>query len=319
MTTYAMKPAPMPAVIEYVNGISTIVRNAGIAISESSQAMSLTWLIIRKPTSTSAGTAASLGMCSTSGTASVDSRNSTPVTTDARPVRAPSPTPEADSMYDVLLETPAAPPAAAAIESTIRIFCAPAGVPSASLRPASAPIAVIVPIVSKKSASRSVKTSSAAVTTPARSNPLNRLKSPSSEKSGLAKILSGQSGTLRFQPLEVALPPLAGRSAMAWTMPATIGRDDDADQDRAGYATRVQRDHQQQAEDEHQHGPAGEVAADAELDRRCADAGRTYEAGVDEADERDEQADAHRDRGLELAWHGVEHRFSEAGQHEDAG
>ena len=29
-TTYDTKPAPMPAEIEYVNGISTIVRNAGM-------------------------------------------------------------------------------------------------------------------------------------------------------------------------------------------------------------------------------------------------------------------------------------------------
>ena len=53
------KPAPMPAVIEYVNGMSTIVRNAGIAISRSSQSMLLTCCIIRKPTMTSAGAAAS--------------------------------------------------------------------------------------------------------------------------------------------------------------------------------------------------------------------------------------------------------------------
>jgi hypothetical protein len=43
------------------------------------------------------------------------------VTTLAKPVRAPSPTPADDSMYDVLLETEAAPPAAAAIESTTRM------------------------------------------------------------------------------------------------------------------------------------------------------------------------------------------------------
>ena len=78
--------------------MSTIVRNAGIAISRSSQSMSVTWLIIRKPTSTSAGAAASCGMIATSGANIVDSRNSTPVTTLASPVRAPSPTPDADSM-----------------------------------------------------------------------------------------------------------------------------------------------------------------------------------------------------------------------------
>ena len=69
-----------------------------MAISRSSQAMALTCCIIRKPTSTSAGTAASDGIASTIGAKKVASRNSSPVTTDASPVRAPSPTPEADSM-----------------------------------------------------------------------------------------------------------------------------------------------------------------------------------------------------------------------------
>ena len=64
----------------------------------SSQSMFLTWVIIRKPTSTSAGVAASFGIIDTSGVKTVASRNIRPVTTEARPVRAPSPTPEADSM-----------------------------------------------------------------------------------------------------------------------------------------------------------------------------------------------------------------------------
>ena len=80
-----------------MNGISAIVRNAGIAMSTSAQLMSLTCCIIRNPTSTRAGTAASDGMISTSGERNVVSRKSTPVTTAASPVRAPSPTPEADS------------------------------------------------------------------------------------------------------------------------------------------------------------------------------------------------------------------------------
>ena len=64
----------------------------------SSQSMFLTCCIIRNPTSTSAGTAASDGITATNGASRMVIRNSTPVTTDARPVRAPSPTPEADSM-----------------------------------------------------------------------------------------------------------------------------------------------------------------------------------------------------------------------------
>ena len=55
------------------------------------------------------------------GAKKIATKNATPVTTDENPVLAPSPTPDADSMYAVFDDTPAAPPAMAAIESTIRI------------------------------------------------------------------------------------------------------------------------------------------------------------------------------------------------------
>ncbi len=61
-------------------------------------------------------------------------------------------------MYDVLLDTDAAPPAAAATESTTRMRWVFGGLPSSSSRSASAPTATIVPMVSKKSASSRVKT-----------------------------------------------------------------------------------------------------------------------------------------------------------------
>ena len=83
-----------------------------------------------------------------------------------------------------------------------------------------------------------------------------------------------------------------------------------------GHAARVERDHHEQADAEHQDRPAGQLTADAEPDRRRRDAGRPHEAGVDEADEGDEQADADGDRGLELAWHGVEDELAEAGEHQ---
>ena len=78
--------------------MSTIVRKAGRATSMSSQSMFLTCIIMRKPTMTRAGAAASDGTIAKSGARNVASRKSTPVTTDARPVRAPSSTPAADSM-----------------------------------------------------------------------------------------------------------------------------------------------------------------------------------------------------------------------------
>ena len=121
-------------------------------------------------------------------------------------------------MYDVLDETPAAPPAAAAIESTIRIRWVFGGVPSSSSRPASAPIAVIVPIVSKKSASISVKISSSAVTTPAFSNEPSRLNSPRVPKSGVSKTSSGQAGVVRPHAFGA---PIAS-TTIASTVVATI-------------------------------------------------------------------------------------------------
>ncbi len=68
-------------------------------------------------------------------------------------------------------------------------------------------MAVIVPMVSKKSASSSVKTNRTAVTTPTRSNEPNSENWPSSPKSGVAMILSGKAGTLRFQPCGLTLSP----------------------------------------------------------------------------------------------------------------
>src|SRR4051795_6560263 len=113
-----MNPAPMPFVIEYVNGMRMKVRKQGMASSWSSQGMSRTCVASRKPTTTSAGDAASYGTTSNSGVRNSAPKNKRPVTTDAKPVRAPSATPAVDSMYDVFDDPDAAPPATAASEST---------------------------------------------------------------------------------------------------------------------------------------------------------------------------------------------------------
>ena len=87
-----------------------------------------------------------------------------------------------------------------------------AGMPSSSSRPASAPIAVIVPMVSKKSASISVKTSRIAVTTPTRSKEPNRLKWPSSAEVGGVDDLVGQRRHVEAPAGRVdASPPTPGR------------------------------------------------------------------------------------------------------------
>ncbi len=57
----------MPSVIEKVNGIVTMVRNAGIATVGSSHSSSRVTDSMRKPTSTRAGAVASGGMTPASG------------------------------------------------------------------------------------------------------------------------------------------------------------------------------------------------------------------------------------------------------------
>ena len=98
----------------------------------------------------------------------------------------------------MLDETPAAPPAIAATESTMRIRWAFGGMPSSSFSPASAPIAVMVPMVSKKSASRRVKASRSAASTPTEENAPNRSNCPRVPKSGTSTTPLS-SGTLSDQ------------------------------------------------------------------------------------------------------------------------
>ncbi|CAB4694158.1 unannotated protein [freshwater metagenome] len=105
----------------------------------------------------------------------------------------------------MLEEIPDAPPAAAAMESTNKILFALGTFPSRSTKPASWPMAVIVPIVSKKSASKSVKTSKMADTAVILLNEPKRLKCPSKPKSGVAITSLGNAGTLSPQPFGFTL------------------------------------------------------------------------------------------------------------------
>ncbi len=82
-----------------------------------SKLISRTWLIIRNPTMTSAGAVAWAGTIPTIGEKKTAAKNSKPIVTDIKPVRPPSATPLAASMYMVLLEAPHRPPQMAARES----------------------------------------------------------------------------------------------------------------------------------------------------------------------------------------------------------
>ena len=116
----------------------------------------------------------------------------------------------------------------AATESTTRIRWVLGGVPSSSLRPASAPIAVIVPIVSKKSARRRENTSSTAASTPVPglAKAPNRSTWPKVSKDGSDTTPPPSAGTVSDQPEgfsadDAPMPPMASTST-ATTVVTTI-------------------------------------------------------------------------------------------------
>ena len=84
---------------------------------------------------------------------------------------------------------------------------------------------------------------------------------------------------------------------------------DDRDQHRALHATHVEDDHEEETEYEDQGRPAVKRTRNAELDGRRA---RADDARVHQADEGDEEAQAHRDRGLEGGGNRTEDGLAEA-------
>ena len=98
------------------------------------------------------------------------------------------------------------PPPTAASESTRRMRSLFGIFPSRSTSPASCPIAVTVPTVSKKSESKRVKTKRIMVINGTRSSEPKRLNCPKRLKSGVATTFSGIAGTLSPQPFGFTLP-----------------------------------------------------------------------------------------------------------------
>ena len=84
--------------MEVVIGITSIVKNAGAASEKSSHLIFLTELIMSIPTIMSAGAVAADGMMPAIGANINASMNNMATTTDVRPVRPPSLTPETDSI-----------------------------------------------------------------------------------------------------------------------------------------------------------------------------------------------------------------------------
>ncbi len=176
----------------------TMVRKAGMAMVKSDQSISRIPLErIRKPTTTRAGVAAWVGTMVASGVRNSATTKNRPVTTEARPVRAPSPTPEVDSTKQVLAELEVAPPSAVAKPSTMSTLLMPGRLPSLSSRCASSLTPRIVPIASKKQDSSTVKTKRMPVSRPTWWKPPNRLTLPIRPKSGVDTMLCGKTGTVR--------------------------------------------------------------------------------------------------------------------------
>ena len=94
----------------------------------------------------------------TSGTNSAASRNSTPVTTEAKPVRPPCSIPAADSIYEVVVDVPQTAPNMVAAASIISSRSSFSMLPFSSTRPAGGATASRVPMLSNISINISVKT-----------------------------------------------------------------------------------------------------------------------------------------------------------------
>jgi len=93
-----VNPNASPLAMLNVSGIAIMVRNAGMATTESVQRISVTVVIIMLPTMMSAGAVAAAGIAPTSGASQSAARKSSPVTMAVTPVRPPAATPAELSM-----------------------------------------------------------------------------------------------------------------------------------------------------------------------------------------------------------------------------
>src|SRR6266540_3907865 len=249
------------------------------------------------------GAVASFGIVPASDARNSAAKNSNAVTTEVKPVRPPSETPAALSMYVVLEEAFSAPPAAAPSESTSRTRWMPGRLPLLSRSPASPAMPTTVPIVSKKSESMTETTSAIAVpiATPLRLSE----KFPMIPRVGSGHDLAGERrDPLRIQ-LRVSKPDIDDR--------CNDRRDHDAPEKGALHLSRDQGHGDRQSDHEHQYVEVLEVRIERDQ-RRIA---LHDDPGVPQADERDEGADAHSDGAFQVERDGVHHVFAEAGQDED--
>ena len=133
-----------------------IVINAGTATSNRFQLISAKFAAINTPTTTSAGVVTALVTTAINGLKNSANKKQNPVTILAKPVLAPTATPEVDSMYDVVVVVPKIAPTIVASESENKALPALGNLLS-FIMPACVATATKVPAVSKKSINKKVK------------------------------------------------------------------------------------------------------------------------------------------------------------------
>jgi hypothetical protein len=119
---YVKNPNPIPSEIEYVRIITRIVMKLEIAIGQLFHSILPIEPAIIVPTITIAAAVTPAVIRLNNGAKNTDNKNRIPVTTDAKPVLAPAPIPDNDSIYEVVVEVPSTAPTTVAEESTIFAF-----------------------------------------------------------------------------------------------------------------------------------------------------------------------------------------------------
>lgn len=138
----------------YIKGINSRQRYAGIASLKSWKSTSTIAEIIKNPTKMSAGAVANPGMAQNIGEKKIESKNKTPVTTEARPVLAPAATPAELSTKVVVVEVPKTAPALVATASATKAFFTLGSFPFSSNISALVATPIKVPNVSNKSTNK---------------------------------------------------------------------------------------------------------------------------------------------------------------------
>src|SRR5699024_9633977 len=136
--------------------MAIIVKKAGTAISNRSHSISFNDFDIKTPTIINAGAVTSGVITASKGEKNKANKKNPAVTTEAKPVRPPTATPEDDSTNEVVVDVPTTEPTTVAAESANKARPARGNLLS-FINPACVATATSVPAVSKKSTNKKVK------------------------------------------------------------------------------------------------------------------------------------------------------------------